>query len=96
MTTRWDPARAKLPTTAANKFEMITAHLGAVATRCGLRSVVLEEPGFHWVLPALRRRGIEPILCTIFEDGDVVQRDEIHRKHQGPDREAKVLALKMA
>ena len=77
-TVGWDMARPKIPTSASTKFSIVTEHLCTVAARCGVRTAVLEEPGFHWTLPGLRE-GRVAVQCTIW-DGDAVQQSQIGRR----------------
>ena len=49
----WDAARPKKPSAESLKFGSISEYVAVAVRHAAVLSVVLAEPGFHWLLPAL-------------------------------------------
>jgi hypothetical protein len=51
----WDEGRVKEPPPSALKFRQLAAYIQAMLRHWSATYVLLHEPGFHWILPALQR-----------------------------------------
>ena len=73
----WNTARPKQPVAESAKYNHMSSSLVRLCVSEGVSSVLLHEPGFHFILPAMKSAGFD-VTCCVRQDQ--VQANELDKR----------------